>query len=477
MVPAIGELAGVPIEQPRTPLVREDHPARLGEGFALGISLVTIALLTWSAVHDWPTIRASWPELLAWTAALAILNLLDVATESGFRVAPALPIIVATAVVFPAGVSGIVTFIGGLDPRELRGAVSPATALFNRSQVSLSSMLAATAAGTVLPRTVTTTAIAALVSLAVVTLSNYLLASAAYSASTRARLASVLRGLRIGTTPDFVATWLGWGLLGLLLAVGYDELRLWALGTLSLLAIVGRALLQRSESGLVSAEDARSKALALQKLEASISEERRDERRLIAFKIHDDLQQAVHRMTVLTQVIRQDLASGRLLDLDDDVPMLVAAGNTAGEALREVVRGLLDSAVGPNGLIVAIRALVGDLQLIAEARIATEIDELGELPQGVQLTAYQICREALTNAVRHAEARTITLRIRRDEEHLRLSVEDDGQGFDPAVEAEGHFGVVIMRERAQTAGGLLHVGSTPKGTIVAARIPVGDVSP
>ena len=475
MVPAIGELAGVPVEQPRTSLVRGDHPARLGEGFALGVSLVTIALLAWGAVHDWPTIRASWPELLAWTAALAILNLLDVATESGANVTPALPLLVAISVAFPPGAAGAAAFLGGLDRREVRRSIAPVPSLFNRSQVALTTMTSSFVVHPLHARGAVwyLAALSGAIAFAAATVLNYSLAASAQATRSHTSPLTAVKHLRVGRTSDFVATWLGWGLLGLLLATAYDVMRLWALVVFAVLSIVGREFLERSKFGLVKAAEARSSALAIRELQASISEERRDERRLIALQIHDEVQQAVQRVSLITQVIRQDLAHGRLLDLDDDIPMLVSASEQASGALRGLIRGFLETSVVPNSLVAALRALADDLHLTARATISVEAAALGAVPQDMQLTAYHICREALGNAIQHANATHVVVRLHQDDEYLRLSVEDNGIGFDPSLIPGDRFGILIMRERAAAAGGVATIESTlGAGTIVAARIPI-----
>ncbi|MBU0702413.1 MAG: ATP-binding protein [Chloroflexi bacterium] len=86
-------------------------------------------------------------------------------------------------------------------------------------------------------------------------------------------------------------------------------------------------------------------------------------------------------------------------------------------------------------------------------------------------------QEALNNALQHAHAQNIHVRVRCDQEELLLSVTDDGVGFtlpprpDLLTQA-GHFGLIGMEERAARLGGTFHVRATPgKGTQVTARLP------
>jgi signal transduction histidine kinase len=85
-----------------------------------------------------------------------------------------------------------------------------------------------------------------------------------------------------------------------------------------------------------------------------------------------------------------------------------------------------------------------------------------------------MAQEAVNNAVKHAGARYIKVRLWYDKAHVRLRVSDDGRGFDPGmVVAAGHFGLVGMRERAARVGAALTVDSRPgRGTTVEVILPL-----
>ena len=86
-----------------------------------------------------------------------------------------------------------------------------------------------------------------------------------------------------------------------------------------------------------------------------------------------------------------------------------------------------------------------------------------------------IGREAVSNAVRHAHAATISMTLDYARDAIALAVSDDGHGFDPTTNADstGHFGLVTMRERAEAVGGTLEIRSGPReGTTLVATIPV-----
>jgi len=113
---------------------------------------------------------------------------------------------------------------------------------------------------------------------------------------------------------------------------------------------------------------------------------------------------------------------------------------------------------------------LGDLlRSLAEAttsrtRVPVELNVEGNdvLPPQVQVALYRIAQEALNNIVKHADATEVKVSLHAAGGNVTLSIQDNGIGFDPAVAPPaGHFGVNIMRERAQQIGAALDVASAP----------------
>jgi signal transduction histidine kinase len=172
------------------------------------------------------------------------------------------------------------------------------------------------------------------------------------------------------------------------------------------------------------------------------------------------------------QVLRRDLDAGRLLSLDDDLPELLAAANAAQDAIRELVGELRRSPLGPGGLVPTLRLLVQQLEAECDARIEVAATSV-ECPPITQLLAYQIAREALTNAVRHSLARSIRVAVWQEGSAIRISVEDDGIGFSPSNYKDNHFGLQLIKERAEAAQGSVVLDSLPgSGTRVLASLPL-----
>jgi signal transduction histidine kinase len=96
------------------------------------------------------------------------------------------------------------------------------------------------------------------------------------------------------------------------------------------------------------------------------------------------------------------------------------------------------------------------------------------LPGPVEMNLLRIGQEAVANAVKHARARQIQVELRYARNTVRLSIHDDGLSFSPAgISPAGHFGLLDMRERAQSIGGVLQIDSAPtRGTTIAIEVPL-----
>jgi signal transduction histidine kinase len=210
----------------------------------------------------------------------------------------------------------------------------------------------------------------------------------------------------------------------------------------------------------------------LEDADRRILEERRDERLVLAGDIHDEVLPPLFKVHLMGEVLRRDLESGRLLDLDDDLPQLLEATNTAQEAIRKVLKNLRASSIGPEGLNSTLQMLAKSVEGDTDAEIHVDLDDIRGSSVN-QLLIYQIAREALHNAVKHSQAARIQMTLAREGNMARLVVADNGRGFDPVMVDRGlHFGLQLLAERVDAAGGILHVTSDPGvGTTIVAVLP------
>jgi signal transduction histidine kinase len=199
---------------------------------------------------------------------------------------------------------------------------------------------------------------------------------------------------------------------------------------------------------------------AHQKLEQQATAE---ERRRIARELHDGL---AHELAFIASKTRRSDNFQESLD----VRQLADAADRALDEARRAITVL--SAAQPQSLSCAVAQTAEDLgerlELAVHLDLAQDIDIAGDVTENL----LRILREAMTNAAQHGASRQVHVRLERAD-GLRLVVEDDGCGFDPLdASLSNGFGLMSMRERAESIGGLLNLDSDPaRGTRVEVTVP------
>jgi two-component system, NarL family, sensor histidine kinase UhpB len=183
------------------------------------------------------------------------------------------------------------------------------------------------------------------------------------------------------------------------------------------------------------------------------------ERRRIARELHDEVGQAL--TAAMLRLDRVEVAEAK-----ETLRMTL-------EEVREIARRLRPEALDDLGLRNALRALVASVARDARLDVTPEIEaDLPLLAAEQELVVYRVAQEALTNAVRHADADALRVSLRADSDAVVLTVQDDGRGFDPGNDTTAS-GIRGMRERALLVRGRLDLQSARgRGTVVTLRIPL-----
>jgi signal transduction histidine kinase len=199
---------------------------------------------------------------------------------------------------------------------------------------------------------------------------------------------------------------------------------------------------------------------------------REEERRRLRRDLHDGLGPQLAGLALKLETLRNRLTDDPLADslLAD----LAKRTQDATADIRRLVYELRPPALDELGLVSALRegATQYNQQGVNGVNITFYAPEsLPPLPAAVEVAVYRIAQEALTNVIRHAEARTCLVRLRLDESAglLCLEVEDDGKGL--LMKRRTGVGLNSMRERAEELGGMLTVTSSADGTLLTARLP------
>ena len=207
-----------------------------------------------------------------------------------------------------------------------------------------------------------------------------------------------------------------------------------------------------------------------------------DERKSIAVEIHDELNASLIAVRLESQTIQQLAAKATPGEEIDQIRAKAHAITKLALDLyangRRLVRRLRPEVLDMLGLHGAVEEMVSHYR---SSGVHFEFESQGDFSRignELAISAYRIVQEALSNIMKHSHAgfARVSLALSDEDGALHIEVQDDGEGFDPAVASEG-IGIIGMRERVFALGGSIHVQSRPgEGTLVAITLPLSDVA-
>lgn len=210
---------------------------------------------------------------------------------------------------------------------------------------------------------------------------------------------------------------------------------------------------------------------ALQQLNETLEEEIKR----IAYSVHDEAGQLLVAVHLALANVAQDVPQAQRTQIAQIEDLL----NEIEKHLRRYSHELRPTILDDLGWIPAVRFLAEGVSKRANLPIHIETKFTSRLPGTVETTLYRIVQEALTNAVKHAQAKNIWIRAWLKDKVLHCSIRDDGAGFDAqAVQtstAKKGLGLVAMRERLSAIGGTLWIESSQRnGTELLIKLPMED---
>lgn len=234
-----------------------------------------------------------------------------------------------------------------------------------------------------------------------------------------------------------------------------------------------RRLTEAFNAMLAAQEESRGALAALSSRTLDAQEE---ERRRIARELHDETAQ---ELTALLVRIRLAADGSREPSTRERLAELRAATARILDGVRRLARELRPTILDDLGLVEAVRAYSHEIGVRTALRIAVHADDFpGRLDPTRELVLYRVVQEALSNAVKHADARAVEVTFARHGGLARATIGDNGRGFDPTTMAvptptgQG-LGLLGMRERLTLVGGALEIDARPGGgTIVRAIVPL-----
>jgi PAS domain S-box-containing protein len=201
-----------------------------------------------------------------------------------------------------------------------------------------------------------------------------------------------------------------------------------------------------------------------------------DERRHLARELHDEFGQVLAAVNFQLHAAKGLAGAAALPRLEECNALL----QQAGEQVRSLALELRPTMVDTLGLEAVLRWLAERHEQRTGSEVLVDAVLSGPPPSAdLAIACFRVAQEALTNVVRHAQARHVRIELRQDESVLELVVRDDGVGFAVTPTQEqaarrGSLGLLGMRERMQILGGILDVESEPgRGTRIRASVPLG----
>ena len=423
------------------------------------------------------------PDLVLWFSMLFVVGLLPIPVWKGLHLSVDTPVAIGVAILFPAGIAGLVAYLASTDPREFNGRTSLARAVCNRAQVGLSVFVASAVYHSLDVELLGGVAWCGAVLLAVAAdyVVNIACTGLAASLAYQMSAPDIVRRLAIGGFLTFVASQFAFGSMAILMLLIHEKAAGWALPLFLIPMLFARQMYSREQNLLGVTRELRKRENLARSLAIRIARERQDERARVARELHDEVLQLTYRMELLVQTARREFARQSFDQLALDLEEIERNSRETQKGLRAVITDIQSSLLPGGGVSSALRRLCRELARESRIEISQRIEEISA-PAETELMLYQIGREALTNVIRHSGASSceVTLEIcelasSAGEANVRLSVRDDGHGFgDPARQDEDlHLGLSLMLERAALIGGNLDIDSqTGRGTTINVVVPL-----
>jgi len=243
----------------------------------------------------------------------------------------------------------------------------------------------------------------------------------------------------------------------------------------SLVALLVAALRQQCDQ-LQTIIEQKNARLELEMAERALAEREiieagaREQRR-IAYDLHDDLGQHLVGIAFKAKLLGEKLQSTHPAQAEE-ASKIARLANDAARQTR-LTAHKLDGANGAIDLTTALPKLAAAVE--ENCRVSVSVNTSAcSVPVSAQVAVqlYRIAQEAMRNAIEHGRANNVEIYLVSHQEHVVLTVSDDGRGFDPSVAGQG-LGFRTMGSRAHSVGGLCEVESHARGTTLICRVPIG----
>jgi signal transduction histidine kinase len=219
-----------------------------------------------------------------------------------------------------------------------------------------------------------------------------------------------------------------------------------------------------------------TRTVELARLSARMIGQHEEERRRLSRELHDETGQVFSAVKIELGVLREGVVPGQRARLDQVLGLI----DTGIRSIRNVTNDLRPSLLDDLGLLPALRSLAAEFGERSGMRVGLAAPAaLPAMSEEAELALFRALQEALSNVVRHAEARSVDIGISVSRDGVLLEVRDDGRGLGTdaspeRLELTGHMGLAGMRERIRALGGTVRFHGEPgAGALLEVLVPAG----
>lgn len=205
------------------------------------------------------------------------------------------------------------------------------------------------------------------------------------------------------------------------------------------------------------------------KLTARLLQAEEEERRRIARELHDTTAQHLAALKMgFTRLLNE-----RGLETHTLQPEMLQLLDQAIQEIRTLTYVLHPPLLEEFGLVGAVKDFAAGVSRRSGVQVTVGFDGYeGRLPREIELTLFRVVQESLSNAIRHSGANEVSIRLARDEQEVRVEIQDFGRGMDLKRPRQAGVGLAAMQERLAMVGGHLAVEADPEGVTVLASVPL-----
>ncbi|WP_082233347.1 sensor histidine kinase [Halobacillus massiliensis] len=205
-----------------------------------------------------------------------------------------------------------------------------------------------------------------------------------------------------------------------------------------------------------------------------IIEAQEEERRRLSREIHDGPAQALANVMLRSDLVERTFKERGIDEALEEIRNVRKLVRAALHDVRRIIYDLRPMALDDLGLIPTLKKYLTNVEEYSNVQIRfLSLGSEERIDSKYEVAIFRLIQEAVQNAVKHAEATGIDVKIELKSHMAAIIIKDDGKGFDPWKKREKSFGLVGMRERVDMVNGELHINSKPgEGTIVTIHLPL-----